>query len=515
MAAAAPVAPESVAPESVAPESVAPEPVAPEPVLPADASAGKPAEAWVVDGYAHYHREGCPTLAGLPAEPLPLEEAVDLGFAPCAVCFADALRASTPVSTEPPAADEAQAVEPEALGHAQAPDEAAAAEAAPAEIPPIMAPGVGTPPAQTPPAEAPPAAAVEAEDTVWVVDGYLNYHRAGCTRIAGADAVAIPLEQATEDGFQPCAFCRPAAGVDHAEETLALEESVASGEFAAPPPPEATAAAVESDEVWVVDGHPNYHARGCATIAGQDAEPIPLSQALEDGFQRCPVCLTAAAEVAPPGEPITPDEAAAVADTATTQSQAAAESEREVLVVDGHPHYHEAGCAELVGEDVVPIPFSQATGDGFSPCPRCIGAATPATAEPEAPVGETVPPEAEPAAPPTSEPVAAPVSETVAEPVAVPASEPVAEAAQPEAAQPEAAQPEAARPEAVAAPSDVVTEPEPAAQAVQEVWVLEGRPRYHRRDCLIIKGQQAQAMSSAQAEAAGFHPCSLCNVAAH
>src|SRR4051812_8512692 len=48
------------------------------------------------------------------------------------------------------------------------------------------------------------------QDTqVWVVDGRPEYHRAGCTRVSGAEAEAIPSAQAVADGFIPCASCRP------------------------------------------------------------------------------------------------------------------------------------------------------------------------------------------------------------------------------------------------------------------------------------------------------------------
>jgi hypothetical protein len=66
--------------------------------------------------------------------------------------------------------------------------------------------------------------------------------------------------------------------------------------------------------------------------------------------------------------------------------------------------------------------------------------------------------------------------------------------------------------EPVAAASD----PQAAADTTTEshggpqVWVRNGRPRYHAEDCLIIKGQEAVAIPLAQAEADGFAPCSLC-----
>lgn len=47
-----------------------------------------------------------------------------------------------------------------------------------------------------------------------------------------------------------------------------------------------------------------------------------------------------------------------------------------------------------------------------------------------------------------------------------------------------------------------------------EVWVVDGRPRYHLADCMIIEGQPVQAIPMAQAIADGFMPCSLCEPAA-
>ena len=43
-----------------------------------------------------------------------------------------------------------------------------------------------------------------------------------------------------------------------------------------------------------------------------------------------------------------------------------------------------------------------------------------------------------------------------------------------------------------------------------QVWVLDGRPRYHLGDCAIIKGQDAEKIPLDQATEDGFIPCSLC-----
>ncbi|MDQ2751353.1 MAG: hypothetical protein M3Y44_17770 [Actinomycetota bacterium] len=51
---------------------------------------------------------------------------------------------------------------------------------------------------------------------------------------------------------------------------------------------------------------------------------------------------------------------------------------------------------------------------------------------------------------------------------------------------------------------------QPAADSDNEVWVIDGRPRYHLGDCAIIKGQDAEPIPYEQATEDGFMPCSLC-----
>jgi hypothetical protein len=42
--------------------------------------------------------------------------------------------------------------------------------------------------------------------------------------------------------------------------------------------------------VWVIDGRPRYHLSSCGFLVGHEAEPIPLQQAIEDGFSPCSRC---------------------------------------------------------------------------------------------------------------------------------------------------------------------------------------------------------------------------------
>jgi hypothetical protein len=60
----------------------------PQAVQPADAVrvARMGDEVLVVDGRPRYHLADCPHLVGRLTEPLPVNEAVELGFSPCGLC---------------------------------------------------------------------------------------------------------------------------------------------------------------------------------------------------------------------------------------------------------------------------------------------------------------------------------------------------------------------------------------------------------------------------------------------
>ncbi len=48
-----------------------------------------------------------------------------------------------------------------------------------------------------------------------------------------------------------------------------------------------------------------------------------------------------------------------------------AQMDDEVLVVDGHPRYHLAGCPALAGAGTIPLAVSAARRGGFTPCAVC------------------------------------------------------------------------------------------------------------------------------------------------
>jgi len=55
----------------------------------ADRVARMSAEVLVIDGRPRYHQPGCVHLLGRESEPLPVSEAVELGFTPCSLCEPD------------------------------------------------------------------------------------------------------------------------------------------------------------------------------------------------------------------------------------------------------------------------------------------------------------------------------------------------------------------------------------------------------------------------------------------
>lgn len=65
-----------------------------------------------------------------------------------------------------------------------------------------------------------------------------------------------------------------------------------------------------------------------------------------------------------------PDEPVAQRVTATDAARVA-RMNTDVLVIDGRPRYHVAGCVHLLGRPYEPLPVSEAVELGFSPCGLC------------------------------------------------------------------------------------------------------------------------------------------------
>jgi hypothetical protein len=65
-----------------------------------------------------------------------------------------------------------------------------------------------------------------------------------------------------------------------------------------------------------------------------------------------------------------PDEPVAQRVTASDAARVARMS-ADVVVIDGRPRYHVAGCVHLLGRPFEPLPVSEAVELGFSPCGLC------------------------------------------------------------------------------------------------------------------------------------------------
>lgn len=435
-------------------------------VLADEAPAVDEPEVWVVDGEPDYHARRCPVLTAA-AEPIPRSQAVEDGFTPCEVCGPESALPDEPAEPRVPPAEPSPGPDCEpTLGFTSEPVASAVS----------------------------PAVPVTAE--VWVVDGSPHFHVRGCSAL-GEEAEAIPYAQAVEDGFLACPACDPEAGLASG---LSADLPVAVSSYGG-------GADGSLTEVWVMDGHPDYHLVLCSVL-DETAEGVPYDQAIEDGFAPCGLCDPESSSAFVPFQPVAqvavaaepqqevrfgevaieqvpqgsladPVGAAAFAlvdapDEAPVEAlgQVPVAGPDDVWVEDGRPYYHAAECA-LVDATAEPVAFAEAVEAGFEPCALCQEISSDTTVSPA---------DFEPEPTPEPAPAPEPVGEPAAEPEPAPEPEPV-------------------------------SQPVPAVAPVGvegAVWVVDGRPRYHRCDCLLVKGQSAVPVSRDQAVEDGFLPCSLC-----
>ena len=102
-------------------------------------------------------------------------------------------------------------------------------------------------------AEPAPVVAAATSADVWVVDGFPEYHRAGCSTLSGRNGEPIPRGQALEDGFTPCEVCAPESESE-SPGTAATANSASA------------AAASSGRQVWVADGYPVSHMPDCGEL---------------------------------------------------------------------------------------------------------------------------------------------------------------------------------------------------------------------------------------------------------
>ncbi|MDQ2838776.1 MAG: hypothetical protein M3Y89_15395 [Actinomycetota bacterium] len=83
------------------------------------------------------------------------------------------------------------------------------APAAPAPVDPAPVELAAEPSAEPGVADSEPPLTEHGDKPVWVIDGRPRYHAWSCDFIRGQASESVPLTQAVEDGFTPCAQCDP------------------------------------------------------------------------------------------------------------------------------------------------------------------------------------------------------------------------------------------------------------------------------------------------------------------
>ncbi len=122
-----------------------------------------------------------------------------------------------------------------------------------------------------------------------------------------------------------------------------------------------------------------------AMVPVREREPLerPLERShersLERSLEREPIERSAPIGLSVPSQPLhdddiededPPDEPVAQRVTAADAARVARMG-TEVLVIDGRPRYHVAGCVHLLGRPYEPLAVSEAVELGFSPCGLC------------------------------------------------------------------------------------------------------------------------------------------------
>ncbi|MFC7548465.1 hypothetical protein [Plantactinospora sp. GCM10030261] len=112
---------------------------------------------------------------------------------------------------------------------------------------------------------------------------------------------------------------------------------------------------------------PASAARAASAGATTAGHPIPVQQSRpSDGTEWAPA--DPPSDAVPDADPV--DEPAAQFVPATDADRVARLTD-DVLVVDGRPRYHVAGCPHLVGRTSEPVPVNEALDLGFTPCSMC------------------------------------------------------------------------------------------------------------------------------------------------
>jgi hypothetical protein len=237
---------------------------------------------------------------------------------------------------------------------------------------------------------------------------------------------------------------------------------------------EARSAATGAD-VLVISGRPRYHVGGCEYVEGNpDSEPLEINEARELGFTPCGTCRpneTLARSAAGKEHPPTPKPKPAPVSQPATASY---EPAPVTMAAAAAPASHVADPQQNHVAPQVSEPVAYATAPSAPPAPP---APPPVAAEPP-PVAVEPPPVVE--APPPA----------VVTPVTPP---PVAAVPEPEAPVPPAAAPAAGR-----------------TTRARTVCAVASTKEYHRPDCEMLVGADAEEITRVAAIRQGYLACGIC-----
>jgi hypothetical protein len=216
------------------------------------------------------------------------------------------------------------------------------------------------------------------------------------------DVPPLPVDLGGPPAVQPPPFFPPGAGQPGAGQPTTAPASTgrppddvrADQTFATPPayggigaePPAArhgSAGRAQPEQAQPEQAQPEQ-AQPEQVEPERPAEPEPESRAVD-----LPAATQPAATRPAANQPATAESAAAGAldsrpadaepaeeDIPVGAALRAAQLDDEVLVVDGRPRYHLAGCTFLTGRPTVPLALSTARRTGFTPCGLCRPDAT-------------------------------------------------------------------------------------------------------------------------------------------
>lgn len=187
-------------------------------------------------------------------------------------------------------------------------------------------------------------------------------------------------------------------------------------------------------------------------------------------------------------------EVPAAEETAAAQPAATAGAAAgQVLVVQGRPRYHVAGCRYLAGKLAEEVDVAEARAEGYTACGVCKPDAALAAAEVSAP--------AEPA---TEEVEGVSIVEAPLTPARRPAAKAPAKAAK-------AAPAKAASAAKAAAATAKAAPAKKAATAKPGVVVIPDRDKFHTATCRFVRDAEgAEELSRATAVRKGYSPCGVC-----